>query len=298
MSTTKDLEFIEQGKKELVSVKRKLDFGKAGNKEYMTLGFIDDEGILDEIKELWEETTCKPKLITYQQAIDNGWVSEGFVKNTDARIYKIFSKEYTEEHELLIYKMWFLAWDIKKIGLWSPPNAVLRNQQGNPNLHFHPGGNRVRALSHIEAWDTKFVIWDPCNICEEKELSFDEWLSLFEYDNDNRDDKNNVWFSRVRKFIGDPDELFMLEAHISQGFSAFENYQTIMREYFNNTKPKLINYHDEELSEYVHFDGDSHGVEIYVKDGQSFTRDDLDLLVNINPDNKTFENEKVKITVL
>ena len=39
-------------------------------------------------------------------------------------------------------------------------------------------------------------------------------------------------------------------------------------------------------------------VEIYVKDGQSFTRDDLDLLVKINPDNKTFENEKVRITVL
>ena len=90
----------------------------------------------------------------------------------------------------------------------------------------------------------------------------------------------------------------MIEAHISQGFSAFENYQTTMREYFNNTKPKLLNYHDEELSEYVHFDGDSHGVEIYVKDGQSFTRDDLDLLVKINPDNKTFENEKVRITVL
>ena len=71
-----------------------------------------------------------------------------------------------------------------------------------------------------------------------------------------------------------------------------------MREFFNNTKPKLLNYHDEELSEYVHFDGDDHGVEIYVKDEQTFTRDDLDLLVQINPDNLTFENEKVIITVL
>ena len=278
-------------------VERKLDFGKAGNKEYMTLGFIDDEGILDEVKTLWEETTCKPKIITYQEAIDNNWVSEHFVKNTSSPIYKIFSKEYTEEHELLVYKMWFLAWDINKIGLWSPPNAVLRNQH-TPQLHFHPGGNRVRALSHLELWDTEFMVWDPCNLSDNKELSFDEWLSYFDYENDNRDEINKIWFSRVRKFIGEQDELFMIEAHISQGFSAFENYQTTMREYFNNTKPKLLNYHDEELSEYVHFDGDSHGVEIYVKDGQSFTRDDLDLLVKINPDNKTFENEKVRITVL
>jgi len=278
--------------------KREFQYGVSGNKEYMTLGFIDEDGILDEVKELWTKTTCKPKIITYQYAIDNEWVSKDFVRNVSSPIYKIFSKEYTEVEELLVYKMWFLAWDIKKIGLWSPPNAVLRLQAERPMLHFHPGGNRVRALSHMQAWDTEFMIWDPMNQCSEKELSFDEWLSYFEYDNDNRDEKNRVWFSRVRKFIGDPDELFMLECHVSQGINAFEGYQKKMREYFNNTKPKVINYYDDDLLEYVHFEGEDHGVEIYVKDGQTFTRDDLDLLVQINPDNLTFENEKVIITVL
>ena len=277
---------------------REWQYGVTGNKEYLTLGFIDEDGVLDEVKKLWDETTCKPKIITYQQAIDNQWVSKDFVKNASSPIYKIFSKEYTDTQELLVYKMWFLAWDIKKIGLWSPPNAVLRKQVGNANLHFHPGGNRVRALSHLKAWNTKFLIWDPLNMCDEKELSFDEWLNLFQYDNTNREEINKVWFSRVRKFIGDPDELFMLEAHVSQGLSAFENYQSKMQEYFNNTKSKLINYYDDSLLDYVHFEGEDHGVEIYVKDGQSFTRDDLDLLVQINPDNLPFENEKVIITVL
>ena len=48
---------------------RTFSSGAQGNKEYMTLGFIDEDGILDEVKELWKETTCKPKLITLTERL-------------------------------------------------------------------------------------------------------------------------------------------------------------------------------------------------------------------------------------
>ena len=54
----------------------RFSYGQQGNKIYKTLGFKEDEGVLEEVKRLWDEKThCKPKVITLQEAYDNGWLT-------------------------------------------------------------------------------------------------------------------------------------------------------------------------------------------------------------------------------
>ena len=89
----------------------------------------------------------------------------------------------------------------------------------------------------------------------------------------------------------------MLEAHLEQTMDPFRNMGETIKELFRNTKPKMINYRSFELDQYVHYDGDDHGVEIFVKEGQEFTIDDFDLCININDVDRRYENEKVIITV-
>ena len=265
------------------------------NKEYETLGSINDAGVLDEVKRLWNETTCKPKIMSLRHAIDLGYVTDNFAKWTDQPFSNFFEDTWDhKDHKLLTHKHWFLHHDILEKGLWSPPNGVLRN--GN-FIHFHPGGNRIRALVSADLLDVDLMIWDPLNKYDSKELNFDEWLSYFDTDDETKDEKNDVWFSRVRKFIGEEDTLFMLEAHITQGLDKFKDWGETMESMLNHTKPKLLNYYDEELASVVHFDGEEHGVEIYVKDNQTFTKRDLNLLIHVSDKIKTFENNKVIITV-
>lgn len=245
-------------------------------KEYQTLGFKDDPNVFAQVKELWHDTTCKPKVISLQDAIDNNWISKTHWTNN-----------CVVSEDILTYKVWYLYTDIRRNGLWSPPNGVMREH----NIHFHPGPNRVTALCMANMYQVPIVIWDPLNKIDAPELSFDKWLSLFP------EEKSPVWFSSVRKFIDLPEELFMLEAHLSQTGEPFDNMKSLVQSLFKNTKPKMINYSSSELNEYVHYDGDNHGVEIYVKDGQEFTLSDFDLCININDIDKRFENEKVIITV-
>jgi len=140
-------------------------------------------------------------------------------------------------------------------------------------------------------YDTNLVIWDPMNRIDKPELTFEEWLSYFP------EEKARVWFSRCEKFIGDKDTVFMLEAHLEQGMTPFRDMGETIKELFRHTKPKMINYRSSELDQYVHYDGDDHGVEIFVKEGQEFTLDDFDLCININDVDRRYEDEKVIITV-
>ena len=148
---------------------KKFDYGLSGNKIYKTLGFKDQEGVLEEVKHLWDEKThCKPKVITIQEAIDNGWMTKSHWKN-----------QCIISEDILTYKVWYLYTDIRRNGVWSPPNGVLREQDRTNWIHFHPGPNRVKALCMLGLYDTNLVIWDPMNRIDKPELSFDEWLSCF-----------------------------------------------------------------------------------------------------------------------
>ena len=260
---------------------KKFEYGHNGNKIYKTLGFKDQEGVLEEVKHLWDEKThCKPKVITIQEAIDNGWMTKSHWKN-----------QCIISEDILTYKVWYLYTDIRRNGVWSPPNGVLREQDTQNWIHFHPGPNRVKALCMLGLYDTNLVIWDPMNRIDKPELSFDEWLSYFP------EEKARVWFSRCEKFIGDKDTVFMLEAHLEQTMDPFRNMEELVKELFRNTKPKMINYRSPELDAFVHYEGNDHGVEIFVKEGQVFTLDDFDLCININDVDRRYEDEKVIITV-
>ena len=262
---------------------RTFSSGAQGNKEYMTLGFIDEDGILDEVKELWKETTCKPKLITLTEAIDRKMITQNFWRN------KTMVLGQEEDQVGLMYKVWFLFHDIREKGLWSPPNGVLRK---GGFIHFHPGPNRVKALCLLDKVEEYLMIWDPLNQMPDKpELDFDEWLSYFTKTSER------TWFSRCKKFIGDEDEIFMLEAHIEQHLTPFKNMAKKMKEVFKNTQPLLRGKCTEEVEEHVLRDGGEHGVEIHVKDDHVFTIEDMEYLIEISDEVRLFENDKVRIIV-
>lgn len=267
-----------------------------------------------------EENQCIPKLCTYGELTDLGYLGEESNAYTDRAlndyVYRFFTNmdlELTvdnayykadpekivhleiQEHNWVFHKVkiQWLVNQYRTVGLYSPIQGRFKKlpkvskqhkHHATNNLFIHPGMSRVHALRHLRAFDSSVVVWDPDDYVEKEGLTFTEWYSLFE------DIKQGMFGTNVQGVA--------LEMHVNEDRKdMYKAVRDIKINMYKHELPTLIGECETGIEKCFRRDG-KEGVFVETKNDYVLKFTDLRFFLDLFPGQiELIDNERFKIYV-